>query len=91
MMHYDLWMDPGMFYCDRYHRCRRCGQGPLMASDGFLMVHCLNCGSYHCSSEPFDLGLAELSGRVAAWFKRASKRLVSKMSAARKSDALEQP
>ena len=57
-----------------------------MASNGYLMVHCLNCGSYHCSSEPFDLGLAEFGEKVAGWVKSAGKNLVRKLGGARKAE-----
>lgn len=36
-------------------RCHRCGQGMIVASDGFMMVCCDNCGR-HPANEPHDFG-----------------------------------
>jgi len=41
---------PSLILPDSAYRCQRCGQGPVTSSDGFLMAHCLNCGTYHASA-----------------------------------------
>lgn len=42
---------PGSIYSDSIYRCQSCGQGPVMAGDGFLMTRCLNCGRYHHATD----------------------------------------
>jgi hypothetical protein len=49
---------PGSIYSDRIYRCPSCGQGPVMAGDGFLMNRCLNCGRYQHAT---DLGSLDFS------------------------------
>jgi ribosomal protein L37AE/L43A len=49
---------PGSIYSDSIYRCPSCGQGPVMAGDGFLMNRCLNCGRYQHAT---DLGRCDLS------------------------------
>lgn len=41
---------PGLVLGDSRHRCAYCGQGPVMAGDGFLMDRCMNCGSWRPSN-----------------------------------------
>ena len=64
----------GMIYSDSAYRCRACGQGPVMAGDGFLYDRCMNCGFYS-SYEPIDLGLGKLMGKIVARIKKAGARL----------------
>ncbi len=41
---------PSFLYSDSHMRCSVCGQGPLMAGNGHLMSHCLNCGRFQHST-----------------------------------------
>ena len=45
-------------------RCHRCGQGMVVASDGFMMVRCDTCGRY-LSNEPSDFGFGLRPMKVA--------------------------
>lgn len=56
---------------DSAHRCCRCGQGPVMAGDGFLMSHCMNCGNWQPSAEPLGISFGPFKDRLVAWFGRA--------------------
>lgn len=58
---------PGSIYSDSIYRCPSCGQGPVMAGDGFLMNRCLNCGRYQHAT---DLGGVDFS-----WIRACSARL----------------
>jgi len=60
---------------DSAHRCRRCGGGPVMGSDGFLMDHCMNCGSWQSAVEPLSLGVSAAKRRIVSLFKRTTARL----------------
>lgn len=57
----------GSIYSDSIYRCPSCGQGPVMAGDGFLMNRCLNCGRYQHAT---DLGGVDFS-----WIRTSAERL----------------
>ena len=66
---------PGSIYSDSIYRCQNCGQGPVMAGDGFLMNRCLNCGRYHHATDLVGFDFSWLRSKVSglwrwikAWF-----------------------
>ena len=66
----------GSIYSDSFYRCQSCGQGPVMAGDGFMMNRCGNCGWYQHSTDlaGFDFSwLRKVFGalwqRIKAWTK----------------------
>ena len=61
---------PSLLLSNSAYRCQRCGRGTIVASDGFMLTHCLNCGTYHASGEPFDFGAGWLTDKIAAGLKR---------------------
>ena len=70
MMHYSIWRAyQHTFLSDNGYRCQRCGKGPVVASDGFLMTHCLTCDSGYQSATPIDLGISRIGQTVQSWFK----------------------
>ena len=69
----------GMIYSDSSYRCRACGQGPVMAGDGFLYDRCLSCGFYQ-SYEPLDLGIGKIKDRIVALAKSVGARLFKRPS-----------
>jgi len=43
---------PGLHYSALSGRCPRCGQGTVVASDGFMAVLCDNCGRHFNYDHP---------------------------------------
>lgn len=74
---------PSLILSDNAHRCRYCGQGPVMAVDGHLMDRCANCGSWGLSSgSGLDLGpiLAKLRLALGSAWRRLVGRRTSKIA-----------
>lgn len=65
-----LYLSGRSILSDSAHRCCRCGQGPVMAGDGFMMSHCMNCGNWQPSTEPLGISIGVLKEKLAAWFGR---------------------
>lgn len=67
-------------------RCHCCGQGMIVACDGFMMVRCDTCGRY-LSSEPsnFGFGFGRMKVAIKEVVGRLKERLASKIKA--RSDA----
>lgn len=63
----------GMIFSDSAYRCRRCGQGPVMGSDGFLMSHCMNCGNWQGAAEPINLGFGWMKEKLFNLFRNLKK------------------
>lgn len=59
---------PSSITWDNVYRCRRCGQGPVMVSDGFLMSHCGNCGNWQGCAESLDIGARWLKSKMLGLF-----------------------
>ena len=55
---------------DSAYRCRYCSSGPVIGGDGFLMDHCMNCGSWQNYSEPIGPRLSSVKKAVVAWLKK---------------------
>ncbi len=69
-MHYSLWRAyQHTFLGDSGYRCQRCGKGPVIASDGFLMTSCLTCDNGYQSAAPIDLGISRIAETVSGWFR----------------------
>lgn len=62
---------PNSFPSDSAHRCRRCGGGPVMGSDGFMMDHCMNCGNWQAAAEPISLSLGRMKDAAGKLFQKA--------------------
>jgi len=62
---------PNSFPSDSAHRCRRCGGGPVMGSDGFMMDHCMNCGNWQAAAASIDLGFGRLKDAAVKLFQKA--------------------
>jgi hypothetical protein len=67
---------PGSIYSDSIYRCPSCGQGPVMAGDGFLMNRCLNCGRYQHASDLGGLDFSWIRTRGLRLWQRVKKWLV---------------
>jgi hypothetical protein len=67
---------PGSIYSDSIYRCPSCGQGPVMAGDGFLMNRCLNCGRYHHATDMGGLDFSWIRTRGLRLWQRVKKWLV---------------
>jgi hypothetical protein len=67
---------PGSIYSDSIYRCPSCGQGPVMASDGFLMNRCLNCGRYQHATDLGGLDFSWIRTRGLRLWQRVKKWLV---------------
>jgi len=61
---------PGSIYSDSVYRCQSCGQGPVIAGDGFLMNRCWNCGRYHHATDLPSLDLSWLRKKLASFWTR---------------------
>jgi len=61
---------PGSIYSDSIYRCPSCGQGPVMAGDGFLMNRCLNCGRYQHAADLGGFHFSWAHKQVARAWKR---------------------
>ena len=66
-------------------RCHRCGQGMIVASDGFMMVRCDTCGRY-LANEPsdFGFGLKPMSAALKDAFRSLKRRVVAAIKKAPK-------
>lgn len=60
----------GSIYSDSIYRCQSCGQGPVMAGDGFLMNRCLNCGRYHHATDLPSLDFRWLRKKMDSFWVR---------------------
>ena len=67
---------PGSIYSNRIYRCQSCGQGPVMAGDGFVTSRCLNCGRYHHGTDLVGIDfrwlrkmVLNLWNRLKSWLK----------------------
>ena len=69
---------PGSIYSDSIYRCPSCGQGPVMAGDGFLMNRCLNCGRYQHATDLGGLDFSWIRTRGLRLWQRVKKWLVPK-------------
>ena len=69
---------PGSIYSDSIYRCPSCGQGPVMAGDGFLMNRCLNCGRYQHATDLGGLDFSWIRRRGLRLWQRVKKWLVPK-------------
>ena len=67
---------PGSIYSDSIYRCPSCGQGPVMAGDGFLMNRCLNCGRYQHATDLGGLDFSWIRSRGLRLWQRVKKWLV---------------
>ncbi len=67
---------PGSIYSDSIYRCPSCGQGPVMAGDGFLMNRCLNCGRYQHATDLGGLDFSWIRTRGLRLWQRVKKWLV---------------
>jgi len=67
---------PGSIYSDSIYRCPSCGQGPVMAGDGFLMNRCLNCGRYQHATDLGGLDFSWMRTRGLRLWQRVKKWLV---------------
>ena len=67
---------PGSIYSDSIYRCPSCGQGPVMAGDGFLMNRCLNCGRYQHATDMGGLDFSWIRTRGLRLWQRVKKWLV---------------
>ena len=67
---------PGSIYSDSIYRCPSCGQGPVMAGDGFLMNRCLNCGRYQHATDLGGLDFSWIRTRALRLCQRVKKWLV---------------
>lgn len=61
---------PGSIFSDRSFRCHGCGQGPVMAGDGFMMNRCLNCGRYQHATELGGFDFTWVHARVMRPWRR---------------------
>ena len=80
MLDYMMLGASSMIFSGSAYRCRRCGHGPVSTSDGFLMSHCMNCGSWQGYREPVDLGIGRLKAKILAPFKLLKSRLLASAS-----------
>jgi len=67
---------PGSIYSDSIYRCPSCGQGPVMAGDGFLMNRCLNCGRYQHATDLGGLDFSWIRTRGLCLWQRVKKWLL---------------
>jgi hypothetical protein len=67
---------PGSIYSDSIYRCPSCGQGPVMAGDGFLMNRCLNCGRYQHATDLGGLDFSWIRTRGLRLWQRVKKWLL---------------
>jgi hypothetical protein len=67
---------PGSIYSDSIYRCPSCGQGPVMAGDGFLMNRCLNCGRYQHATDLGGLDVSWIRTRGLRLWQRVKKWLL---------------
>lgn len=82
---------PRAFLGDSAHRCSRCGGGPVMGSDGFLMDHCMNCGNWQSAAEPLSLGLGVAKRKIVSLFNKTVARFRRLPSAAAGSAVCPEP
>ena len=68
-----------LFFPDMAYRCPRCEQGRIVASDGFMMAQCSNCGTFHAGAADFmEWGfLGDAADKMNSWLFKAWKRITS--------------
>ena len=71
-----IYLNSRSIFSDTAHRCCRCGQGPVMAGDGFMMSHCMNCGNWQPAVEPLSIGFGWIRDKVSGWLGRAKAMLL---------------
>ena len=74
---------PGPILGDSAYRCRRCGCGPVMGCDGFLMDHCMNCGNWQGSQEPLNLGIGRALNSLGGRLVKATSKIFRGLRSAR--------
>lgn len=81
---------PGRYFSGFYTgRCPRCGQGMIVASDGFMMVRCDNCGRYLANeSHDSGFGLPPIKTALKDFFVRAKRRVVARFGKSAAASAL---
>lgn len=73
-------------------RCPRCDQGMIVASDGFMMVRCDNCGRYRANDpNDFGFGTRPLKTAIKGLFQRAKRLVGARFGKADVTDALPAP
>lgn len=77
---------PRLILGDSAHRCRRCGSGPVMGSDGFLMDHCMSCGNWQTATESFGPLFGDAKRKIVKWCSSVRARLLSKRVAKQRAE-----